>query len=338
MLSISDYSFVLPKHLIAQEPSKIRSECKLLSFDGKNIVDYIFKDLVDILDSNTLLVFNDTAVKNARYLFSYNDSISEIFFIKNLGDNFFEVFLRKSSKFKISETYNTGDFEFTVISKNNSTSVIMILTKNIDEILDQKGLVPLPPYIKVEDPNEFKKMYQTVYAKSGHSVAAPTAGLHFDNLLLELLLKKGIEFAFINLTVGLGTFAPLLEENITNKSLHSEDYNVSYENAEVLNNALKSGKKIVSVGTTTLRCLQSCFNFTTNEFEAGTNSTNIFLYPPFDNFVVDGLITNFHLPESSLFMLICAFIGTENAKRVYQHAIDNEYKFYSFGDACFFTR
>ena len=338
MLDLKDYSFDLPKNLIAQSPLENRSDSRLLFFDGEKLTDSFFHSITNLIPANSVLVFNDTLVRNSRYVFDHNGAISEIFFIKSVETNVYEVFLRKSSKFKIGMSYSTPDFNFEVISKIDNISIIKVSCNDLSLVLEEKGQVPLPPYIKVENPNSFKKRYQTVYAKKGESVAAPTAGLHFDHKLLDKLLHLGIEFAFVNLTVGLGTFAPLTSDNITNSKLHSETYEVTDLNAEILNNAKESGKKIISVGTTTLRCLQSCFDFNSHKFIAKQDSTDIFLYPPFDNFVVDGLITNFHLPESSLFMLICAFIGTNNAKIAYQHAIEKEYRFYSFGDACLFLR
>lgn len=338
MLNPKDYSFELPKSLIAQTPLTNRSDSKLLYFNNSQIVDTIFNCLPDLIDENVLLVFNDTLVRNSRYVFEYNGTLSEIFFIKSTQLNTYEVFLRKSSKFKIGNEYTTPDFDFKVVSKYDNIAIIEVLCKNLSDILEDKGQIPLPPYIKVENPNDFKKRYQTVYAKKGESIAAPTAGLHFDKNLLDKLLHSGVEFAFVNLTVGLGTFAPLTPENIKSSTLHSETYEITKLNAEILNNAKIKGKKIISVGTTTLRCLQSAFDFEENQFVAKTDLTNIFLYPPFNNFVVDGLITNFHLPESSLFMLICAFVGRNNALNIYQHAIEKEYRFYSFGDACLFIR
>lgn len=338
MLNPKDYTFELPKSLIAQTPLKHRSDSKLLYFDGSQILDTIFNCLPDIIDENALLVFNDTLVRNSRYVFEYNGTLSEIFFIKSTKLNTYEVFLRKSSKFKIGNTYNTPDFDFKVLSKSENIARIEVFCNSLADILEDKGQVPLPPYIKVENPNDFKKRYQTVYAKKGDSIAAPTAGLHFDKKLLDKLIHSGVEFAFVNLTVGLGTFAPLTQENIKSSTLHSENYEITSLNAEILNNAKTKGKKIISVGTTTLRCLQSAFDFETNQFVSKTDSTNIFLYPPFNDFVVDGLITNFHLPESSLFMLICAFVGRDQALNIYQHAIEKEYRFYSFGDACLFMR
>jgi S-adenosylmethionine:tRNA ribosyltransferase-isomerase len=338
MLNPKDYSFDLPKHLIAQSPLKVRTDSKLLFYSNDKINDSIFHDLPDILDPNTVLVFNDTLVRNSRYVFDYNGSLSEIFFIKSTDINVYEVFLRKSSKFKIGSSYSTPDFDFEVLSKSGNISLIKVVCNDISQVLEEKGLVPLPPYIKVENPNEFKQRYQTVYANKGESVAAPTAGLHFNKQLLDQLLHLGVEFAFVNLTVGLGTFAPLTDENINTSKLHSESYEITQINTDILNQAKLDGKKIISVGTTTLRCLQSCFDFNIQKFVAQKSSTDIFLYPPFNNFVVDGLITNFHLPESSLFMLICAFVGTDNAKKIYNHAIKHDYRFYSFGDACLFLR
>lgn len=339
MLNIENFDFDLPQHLIAQKPYSNRTSCKLLTVMDAQISDSQFSSLVDILDENTVLVFNNTSVSKARYLFDYNGSQSEIFFIEELDLNTYRVFLRKSSKFKIGQTYQTPDFSFEVLEKPNNTALIRISSASeIADVLSDKGLVPLPPYIKVENPNAYYDDYQTVYASHGHSVAAPTAGLHFDQKLLDKLLAKGVEFSFINLSVGLGTFAPLTDENIEQKKLHEESYTLHESDAEILNRAKRSGKKIIAVGTTSLRCLQSVYDFESQMFVAEESSTDIFIYPPFDNFVVDGLITNFHLPKSSLFLLISAFIGSEMAMKAYLHAIRNEYLFYSFGDACLFMR
>ncbi len=341
MFKLEDFDFHLPQHLIAQKPYPDRSSCNLLVANKHTakISDHKFLDLVDLLDKETVLVFNNTSVAKARYLFDYKGSESEIFFIEHLALNEYCVFLRKSSKFKVGYSYPTPDFDFEVMRKVDNTAVIKIMNNsNINNVLDDKGLVPLPPYIKVEDPNQYYSDYQTVYASHGHSVAAPTAGLHFDQNLLDQLLKKGVEFAFINLSVGLGTFAPLKQENIDNKTLHEESFTLLEKDAAILNNAREQGKKIIAVGTTSLRCLQSVFDFESAMFVPESSSTEIFIYPPFDNFVVDGLITNFHLPKSSLFLLISAFIGPQKAMEAYLHAIQEEYLFYSFGDACLFMR
>ena len=339
MLNLSDYDFHLPEHLISQQPYQNRTHCNLLKCANGIISDHKFYDLVDLIDDDCLLVFNNTSVSKARYLFDYNGSTSEIFFLENLGQNSYRVFLRKSSKFKIGNQYDTSDFIFEVLEKQHKTCIIRVIdNSNIGDVLSDKGLVPLPPYIKIDNPNDYYTDYQTVYASHGESVAAPTAGLHFDLDLLEKLKAKGVDFAYVNLTVGLGTFATLSEENIKEKKLHEETFSLLPQDAQKLNKFKQEGRKIIAVGTTSLRCLQSAFDFELDEFVPQQNSTEIFIYPPFDNFVVDGLITNFHLPKSSLFLLISAFIGSKKAMQAYLHAIELEYKFYSFGDACLFMR
>ena len=339
MMDLSKFDFDLPTHLISQKPYKNRTDCKLLFYDKVNVSDLNFKDILSILDESYVLVFNETKVVNARYLFNYKETPSEIFFLEHLDENQYKVFLKKPSIYKSEDWIATPDFKFRIVSSQGKYFIIDLKSElDLNIILESKGQIPLPPYIKTDTPEVYAKDYQTVYAQSGNSVAAPTAGLHFDKALLTALEAKGLALEYLNLDVGLGTFGALTEEQLSTGKLHSESFELTKDLAERLNKYKRQSKKIIAVGTTTLRTLQSCFDFESGKFIASKSETDIFIQPPFKDFVVDGLLTNFHLPKSSLFMLISAFVGTKQALEIYEHAILEQYLFYSFGDACLFLR
>lgn len=318
---INDYNFDLPKRLIAQTPARPRDHAKLLIYDraNKSINDDHFYNLCDYLPANTTLVLNDSKVEKARMRFGN----VEIFVIETINPTTIKALVFPGRKFKLGEL-SLGDFKFHVVDIDEEGIRTIQLDRKIEhKSYDKYRLTPLPPYIQQNE--KLSDEYQTVYAKPLGSKAAPTAGLHFTEKLLAKI-RSNHKVVKITLHVGLGTFAPLKRSNILNKKLHAEEYIVSDQSADELNKA----KHITAVGTTTTRVLESL----ERPFHPTASSTDIFITPghKFDN--VNSLITNFHLPKTSLLMLVSAFIGSAGEmKRIYEHAIANDYRFYSFGDA-----
>jgi len=341
-LNIKDYYYHLPKSLIANEPSKTRDHCRLLCLDKENkkIDDHYFFDLVKILTKNDVLVLNQSKVFPAR-IFGKKDSggIIEVLLIRQIkSDQWLAI---SKPRPKISQKIFFDHKLIGEVIKSDPKTGQIILKFNykdnqIFQVLNKIGHTPLPPYIHSSKKEvQIRKDYQTVYAKPVGSAAAPTAGLHFTTSLLKKLKQNGVQIEYVTLHVGLGTFQNLRPENIKTKTLHSEFYEISPTTAKRLNIAKKSGKRIIAVGTTTVRTLESAIK--NKKIISGKKSTNIFIFPGFDFKFVDALITNFHLPESSLLMLVSAFAGKENISNSYQHAIKNKYRFFSFGDAMFIS-
>jgi S-adenosylmethionine:tRNA ribosyltransferase-isomerase len=355
----SDFDFHLPENLIAQEPASPRDHSRLmiLNREKQSIEHKYFYDLIDLLTENDVLVFNNTKVINAR-LFAHPKSETksnpyEIFLIKEIEKNIWEVLVNPGKKF---QTEN----EFTLLEKDKKTpsDISVIVTKinedgtrnikfykqnsqflNINSQFLKFGHIPLPPYINSNVPKEkenfFEKRYQTVYAnnqKKG-SIAAPTAGLHFTNALLKKIKAKNIQIEFVNLHVGLGTFLPVKTEDVSKHQMHSEFFSLTHDTANNLNKAKKFGKKIVAVGTTTVRVLESSSKNGILNPQIG--ETSIFITPGYKFEFVDKLISNFHLPKSTLIMLVSAFAGKDFIFESYKEAILKKYRFYSFGDAMF---
>jgi len=344
MYSIDDFDFVLPDSSIAQEPVTPRSSSRLLVFDSKSgkIFHHIFRDLPDYLDAGDTLVVNNSKVSPARINFKIKDSSKEIFILKSVGKNIFEVLLKPAKSFKIGVIYNISDnisFEVLKILEDGLRLVKFHALQDIEieSELERLGKIPLPPYIK--DSISLYDRYQTVYAKSGRSVAAPTAGLHFDEDLIGILKSRGVNFDEVTLDVGLGTFRPVSEEKIANHIMHTEDYSISEEVAEKLNKVRSGGHRVIAVGTTAARVLES--SATKDGYNSVQGSTNIFIYPGSHAWNgVDALITNFHLPKSTLLMLVSSFLEHKGIKNgptrlleIYSEAINLGYRFYSFGDA-----
>ncbi len=338
LLQKSSYNYYLPEELIAQTPVEPRDSSRLLTYDIKNdkIEHKIFRDIVDYLKQGDILVVNNTRVLPARlYGFKETGAKIEILLQKRIDLKTWEVIARPIKRLKVNQ--------IVTFSKNLSCKIIEIgdfgsckiefeFLGVFEERLIEVGQVPLPPYIHEKLSN--KERYQTVYSKIEGSSAAPTAGLHFTKELLDKIQEKGVKIVEVLLHVGLGTFRPVKEENILNHQMHSEYIEMSKENAQIINQAKENGQRIIAVGTTSVRVLESCADENGRVVPA-KKETNIFIYPSYKFKIVDALITNFHLPESTLIMLVSAFAGYDNTMRLYDIAVKEKYRFFSFGDAMF---
>lgn len=341
ILKTSDFYYDLPERLIAQTPACPRDSAKMLVYDkAKDKIEHkIFRDIADYLTPNDVLVLNNTRVIPAR-LFATKETGAkiEVFLLKRLNLTDYEVLMKPAKKAKIGTKLIFSDnLSCKVVANQDDIGGRIISfcvgTGTLEEELDKIGNIPLPPYIHehLEDSEE----YQTVYSKIRGSSAAPTAGLHFTDELLEKIKAKGVQIEEVTLQVGLGTFRPVMEENALNHKMHSEEIEISPDVAERLNRAKQEGKRIIAVGTTSVRTLESAAD-ETGKLSAYKGETNIFIYPGVKLKFVDSLITNFHLPESTLIMLVSAFIGREKTLQIYREAVEKEYRFFSFGDCCFF--
>ncbi len=336
-----DFDFYLPDSLIAQHPTSTRSASRLLYLNGKTgqINDKLFVDLPDFLSAGDLLVFNDTRVIKAR-LFGHKvtGGAAEVLVERVLDTHEVLAHIRASrapkagAKLKLAEA-----FEAEVIGRDDDLfQVKFISEKSVLELLEQYGTLPLPPYITHEAEANDEERYQTIYAKHAGAVAAPTAGLHFDEIMLNKIKAKGVNVAYITLHVGAGTFQPVRTENISDHKMHSEIYNISPETVAMIEAAKSKGGSIIAVGTTSLRALESAAQ--TGTLKHGQGETNIFITPGFRFKIVDRLFTNFHLPKSTLLMLVSAFAGVDNIKNAYAHAVKQQYRFFSYGDAMLIDR
>ena len=333
----SDFYYHLPEEQIAQTPASPRDSSRLLVYhrDTKTIEDKIFRDIADYLQAGDLLVVNNTKVIPARvYAQTAHGGAVEILLLKRRDLKEWEVLMRPGKKGKIGAKMTVNDeLSFTVKDITDSGELIIEFEYDgaFEDILSRVGTMPLPPYIKEKLQDQSR--YNTVYSKVDGSAAAPTAGLHFTPQLMQKLRDKGIEFAEVLLHVGLGTFRPVSEEVITDHKMHSEFYQIGEEAAEKINRAKAEGRRVIAVGTTSVRTLESVAN-EQGMVRACSGNTEIFLYPPYKMKCVDALITNFHLPESTLIMLVACLTGREEILSVYQYAVENQYRFFSFGDAC----
>ncbi|MBO4572336.1 MAG: tRNA preQ1(34) S-adenosylmethionine ribosyltransferase-isomerase QueA [Clostridia bacterium] len=337
MLKSSDFYYDLPEELIAQTPAEPRDSSRLLVYEratGK-VEHRVFHDVTDYLGENDLLVINTTKVYPARvYAKAATGGKMEILLLKRLDLTDWEVLVKPGKRAKEgAEFFVSDELSFTVLSKTDGGG--RVIRFKFDGVFEDKlskvGEMPLPPYIKKK--LEDQSRYQTVYCKEEGSAAAPTAGLHFTEELIRKLKDKGVGFAEVNLHVGLGTFRPVKVENVEEHEMHSEYFEISKTAADTINEAKAAGKNIVAVGTTSVRTLESVAD--ENGFvKPCQGDTKIFIYPPYKFKCVDKLITNFHLPESTLIMLVSAFIGREETLALYKTAVDNKYRFFSFGDAC----
>lgn len=334
----SDFYYDLPEEQIAQTPACPRDSSRLLVYDTKTktITDRVFRDIEEYLRPGDVLVVNNTKVIPARmFATTAHGGKVEVLLLKRKDIDTWEVLMRPGKKGKIGATMTVCDgLSFTVKDITDSGERIIQFSYEgvFEEILDKVGAMPLPPYIKEKLTD--KSRYNTVYSKIDGSAAAPTAGLHFTPDLLERIKAKGVEVAEVLLHVGLGTFRPVSEEIITDHKMHSEYYEVSETTAEIVNRAKKEGRRVIAVGTTSVRTLESVAD-ENGYLHACNGNTEIFLYPPYKMKCVDGLITNFHLPESTLIMLVACLTGREEILSVYEYAVRNKYRFFSFGDATF---
>ena len=342
-MKTDDFDYYLPKNLIAQTPINKRDESKLMVLNKETgtIEHRHFADIIDYLTPNDVLVLNDTKVMPARLIGQKEDTNGhiELLLLKNTKNNIYECLCKPAKRVKVGTIVTFGDGILKakcIEAKEEGIREFEFLYDGIFyEILDKLGEMPLPPYIhkKLKDKNR----YQTVYAKNIGSAAAPTAGLHFTQELLEKLKNKGITICYVTLHVGLGTFRPVNVEDVTTHKMHSEFYTINEETAKILNQAKKDGKNIVSVGTTTTRVLETVIN-QYQTFKACSGYTSIFIYPGYQFKAVDSLITNFHLPKSTLIMLVSAFCSKEIIMNAYSEAIKNSYRFFSFGDSMFIKK
>ena len=339
-MQLSDFYYDLPPELIAQDPVQDRSSSKLMVLNKENgqIEHRYFKNIIEHLNEGDCLVINNTKVIPARLIGEKEDTKAqiELLLLKRKEDDIWETLVKPGKKARVGARIVFGDGllvgEITDVLEDGNRLVHFEYKGIFEEILDQLGEMPLPPYIthKLED----KDRYQTIYAKYDGSAAAPTAGLHFTNELLEEIKKKGIKIAQVTLHVGLGTFRPVKVDNILEHHMHSEYYCLSKEDADIINQAKENHKRVIAVGTTSTRTLETIGDEDGRVREA-SGWTDIFIYPGYTFKVVDALITNFHLPESTLLMLISALADREMILNAYNEAIKNRYRFFSFGDAMF---
>lgn len=340
-LSTADYFFDLPQELIAQDPMEKRDECRLLVMDKETgkVEHHVFNEVINYLEPGDCLVLNNTKVIPARLLGVKEETGAavEILLLKRKEADVWETLVKPGKKLRIGAKVSFGDgilkAEIIDVLEDGNRLVRFYYDGIWEEILDKLGEMPLPPYIthKLQDRN----MYQTVYAKFEGSAAAPTAGLHFTDELLEKIRDKGIDMAFVTLHVGLGTFRPVKVTNVKEHHMHTEWYQVTQEAADKINKAKESGHRVICVGTTSCRTIESAAA-EDGKLSACSGDTSIFIYPGYKFKLMDGLITNFHLPESTLVMLVSAFAGREHVLGAYEEAIKEKYRFFSFGDACLF--
>ena len=341
-MKTDEFDYYLPEELIAQTPLEKRDSSRLLVLNKQNgkILHKKFSDIIDYLNPNDTLVLNDTKVIPARIIGVKVDTnaVIELLLLKNTLDNEWEALTRPAKRVKLGTIISFGDgllkAKCISIGEEGIRRFELIYEGILYEILDKLGTMPLPPYIheKLKD----QSRYQTVYAKNIGSAAAPTAGLHFTKELLNSISDKGVNIAYVTLHVGLGTFRPVTVEDVTKHKMHSEYYEVTKEAAEIINNTKAKNGKIVVVGTTSVRVLETVMN-KYGTLKECSGATDIFIYPGYKFKIVDNLITNFHLPKSTLIMLVSALASKQYIMNAYKEAVDEKYRFFSFGDAMFIT-
>ena len=338
-MKTSEFYFNLPNELIAQTPADKRGESRLLVMDkNTGLLEHkMITDFPDMVKDGTLIIVNNSRVRKAR-LYGTSDTGGKVEFllIKQLSMHTWEAIVSKKKKQKVGKRFTfPGNVKgkITGISKDGAE---ITFAEEIDDFwLDKYGHMPLPPYIKREDTEEDSDRYQTVYAKNTGSVAAPTAGLHFTEEILDRLTKRNIEVVSVTLHVGLGTFIPVRSEIVEEHTMHTEEYEISEDTAFKINQAKKEGRKILAVGTTSVRTIESAWEGSIDNgvIVPGKSSTNIYIYPGYEFKVVDHMLTNFHTPDSSLILLVSAFAGKDRIKNAYTEAIKQKYRFFSYGDA-----
>ena len=339
-MKTDDFDYYLPEELIAQTPLAKRDNSKLMILNRKNgeIKHEVFHNIVNFLNKGDVLVLNDTKVMPARLIGEKEDTkaVIEVLLLKNIKDNTWEVLVKPAKRIKVGTvvTFGNGELKATCnkIGEEGIREVTFSYNGIFYEILDKLGIMPLPPYIK--EKLQDKNRYQTVYAKNIGSSAAPTAGLHFTKELLKEIENKGIKICYITLHVGLGTFRPVNVEDVTKHKMHSEFYQMSEEVANTLNKAKENKQRIIAVGTTSTRTLETIMT-KYGKFVKTSGWTDIFIYPGYNFKAIDAQITNFHLPKSTLIMLVSAFSSKEIILKAYEEAVKNKYRFFSFGDSMF---
>jgi S-adenosylmethionine:tRNA ribosyltransferase-isomerase len=337
MYSLSDFDFELPQELIAQTPLPERSASRLLQVDGDRLADRAFSDIVGILNPGDLLVFNDTRVLKARFFgVKASGGKVEVLIERIVDSRTVHAQVRASKSPQPGSAIRLADAFDAEVGERAGEFYTLRFPSDVFELIDRHGRLPLPPYI-AHDADEFdEQRYQTVYARQPGAVAAPTAGLHFDQALLDALAAKGVRFAFVTLHVGAGTFQPVRHENLAEHKMHTEWYTIAQETVDAVRTARAAGRSVIAVGTTSMRALESASQ--TGELQAGSADTSLFITPGYVFKTVDRLITNFHLPKSTLLMLVSAFAGYEQIRAAYAHAIARRYRFFSYGDAMLLTR
>ncbi len=340
----NDFDFDLPEELIAQTPLKNRASSKLLTVNATNnkMKDKQFSEIVDELKKGDTLVINNTRVLPARLhgIKEETGAHCEVLLLTNTEGDTWETLVKPAKRFKVGTKIIFGDGRLTATVLEIMEQGGRMLEFSYDgvflEILESLGEMPLPPYIK--EKLEDQDRYQTVYAKENGSAAAPTAGLHFTNDLLKELTAKGVNVVPVTLHVGLGTFRPVSVDNLEDHKMHSEYYQISQETADIVNKTKENGGRVIAVGTTSIRTLETVARANNGRLVATSGWTDIFISPGYEFSIVDAFVTNFHLPKSTLVMLVSAYLGRENTLACYQHAIDEKYRFFSFGDAMFVYR
>ena len=342
MALLSEYDYDLPESMIASAPMEPRDACQMLVYNRRTMQTEIkkFRDILTYLQAGDVVVINETRVIPARLLGQKTTGAQiEILLLKKNTLTNYEVLVKPLRRLKVGDVVNVaGKIKATLISKDVTTGtaemqlVCVDGSQILEAVIDEVGEIPLPHYI--QNGNATKENYNTVYAKTDGSAAAPTAGLHWTSELMELARAKGVIFAPVVLDVGLGTFRPVKVDDITQHNMHSERYSIPESSAQIINDALKEGRRVIATGTTSLRTLEGCFS-KYGQIKAVTDTTNIFIYPPYHFNVVSALITNFHLPKSTLLMLVSAFIGREKTLSLYELAKTENFRFYSFGDCMF---
>jgi S-adenosylmethionine:tRNA ribosyltransferase-isomerase len=338
-LKVSEFYFDLPEELIAQHPLENRDTSRLMVVNKSGELEHkVFKDIVEYINPGDCIVLNNTRVIPARLIGEKQGTGGRIEFLllKRIDINTWETLVKPGKRARVGAKFLFGEGELraeVIEVKDNGNRIVRFEFEGVfEEVLDTLGQMPLPPYIK--ETLEDKERYQTVYSKISGSAAAPTAGLHFTDELLQVLREKGVNIAFLTLHVGLGTFRPVKSENIEEHEMHSEYYEMSEEVAELINNTKRQGKRVIAVGTTSCRTLETIGD-EDGVVREKKGWTDIFIYPGYRFKIVDALLTNFHLPESTLIMLVSALGGQENIMNAYKKAVENRYRFFSFGDAMF---
>ena len=334
-MNIEEFNYTLPEELIAQHPTDKRSDSRLLQLNPntEEIIDNNFTNFLSLINQNDLLIFNDTKVIKARiHGHKKSGGKVEVLIEKIINQNSFVGHIGTSKKINAGLEIMVGNFKLTV--KDRDENMFIIETNDdIFNIIDRHGKLPLPPYINRDNEDFDDDRYQTVFAKHDGAIAAPTAGLHFDDQFFSELSKQNFNFGFITLHVGSGTFQPVRNSNITDHKMHSEEFMIGQDVYERIEETKKNSGRIIAIGTTVLRALESAYNQPRKD--TNFQKTNIFIYPGYQFKIVDSLFTNFHLPKSTLIMLVSAFAGHSFTMSAYAHAVQEEYRFFSYGDAMF---